>query len=209
MIHSSVMDKRFKDRWESVDQPHQLNVWSTFFKAFTKRTHEDIEHEQPAVIESQHLTVWGLEDLGIPQTSVSEILTEDLGMKLVAAKFFALLSQEQKTFFAEVAQVFSILLSDRDFLRKVTTEDKLWVYGYDPETRAHSSQYESKLWIWQSQTTHQSLTANWIAQNINECSCMHQKIPCDRLPSYDEVAQPALIIVKTVEYFLIRPHIQE
>jgi hypothetical protein len=44
------------------------------------------------------------DDLGIPQTIASEILTEDLGMKHMAAKFVPrLLSQEQKEFRAEVA----------------------------------------------------------------------------------------------------------
>ena len=45
------------------------------------------------------------EDLGIPRTVVSEILTEDLGKKRAAAKFVPrLLSLEQKEFRAEVDQ---------------------------------------------------------------------------------------------------------
>ena len=45
------------------------------------------------------------EDLGIPRTTVSEILTEDLDKKCVAAKFVPrLLSKGQKEFRAEVAQ---------------------------------------------------------------------------------------------------------
>jgi hypothetical protein len=45
------------------------------------------------------------EDLGISQTVVSEILSEDFGTNHLAAKFVPwLLSQKQKEFRAEVAQ---------------------------------------------------------------------------------------------------------
>ena len=81
------------------------------------------------------------EDLGIPQTIVSEILTEDLGKKCLAAKFVPwLLSQEQKEFRAEGAEdLLETTNNYRDFLKKVITGDESWVYGYDPETKAKSS----------------------------------------------------------------------
>ena len=45
------------------------------------------------------------EDLGIPRTNVSQILTEDLGKKRVAAKFVPrLLSREQKEFYIELLE---------------------------------------------------------------------------------------------------------
>ena len=52
------------------------------------------------------MTVRELEEaLGIPRTIASEILTQDLGKKRVAAKFIPrLLSREQKKFRAAVAQ---------------------------------------------------------------------------------------------------------
>jgi hypothetical protein len=59
-----------------------------------------------AINENQQLTVQELEeDLGTPQTIVSEILIEYLGKKHVVAKFvLQLLSQAQKEFCTEVAQ---------------------------------------------------------------------------------------------------------
>jgi hypothetical protein len=85
------------------------------------------------------------EDRGIPQTIVSEILTEDLGKKCVAAKFISrLLSKEQKEFCAEVVQdMLETANKDSDFPKKVITADESWVYDYDPETKVHSSQWKS------------------------------------------------------------------
>jgi len=80
------------------------------------------------------------EDLGIPQTIVSQILTEDLGKKFVPR----LLSREQKEFCAAVAQdLLETTNNDPDFLKKVITGDESWVYGYDLETKAQSSQWKS------------------------------------------------------------------
>ena len=64
------------------------------------------------------------EDLGIPRTIVSQILTEDLGKKRVAAKFVTqLLSREQKEFRAAVAQdLLETTNNDPDYLKKVILE---------------------------------------------------------------------------------------
>ena len=80
------------------------------------------------------------EDLGIPRTIVSEILTEELGKKRVAAKFVPrLLSRQQKEFRAAVAQdLLETAKNDPDFLNKFITGDESWVHAYDPETKAQS-----------------------------------------------------------------------
>jgi hypothetical protein len=85
------------------------------------------------------------EDLGIPQTIVSQILTEDLGKKRVAEKFVPrLLSREQKEFLALVSQgLLETANNDPDFLKKFITVDESWVYGYDTETKAQSPQWKS------------------------------------------------------------------
>jgi len=72
----------------------------------TSRTPENVESVRAAINENRRLTVQELqEDLGIPRTVVSHILTEDLGKKHVAAKVVPrLLSREQKEFRAAVAQ---------------------------------------------------------------------------------------------------------
>ena len=67
----------------------------------------------------------------------------DLDMKCVTAKFIVLfLSEEQKKCHDEVAVDLLEDLTDPHFLKQVTTGDKSWIYGYDPETNAHSSHWK-------------------------------------------------------------------
>ena len=77
-------------------------------------------------------------DLGIPKTTVSEILMQDLGMKCVMEKFVPwLLLPEQKEHCKAVADdLIQTTTNGPDFLKKVITRDKLWLYGYDPEMKA-------------------------------------------------------------------------
>ena len=84
-------------------------------------------------------------DLGIPKTTVSEILTQDLGMKRVAAKFIPwLLLPEQKEHRAAVANdLIQIITNGPDFLKKIITGDESWVYSYNLETKAQLSQCRS------------------------------------------------------------------
>ncbi|GFG29202.1 hypothetical protein Cfor_05014 [Coptotermes formosanus] len=91
--------RRFKHGREFVESDPRSG------RPSTSRTPENVERVRAAIKENRRLTVRELEeDLGIQRTIVFEILTEDLGMKRVAAKFVPrLLSQEQKEFRAGVA----------------------------------------------------------------------------------------------------------
>jgi len=72
-------------------------------------------------------------------------ISYDLNMRRVCAKFvLRVLTVEQKQ------QRLSVSLELRDraasyssFLGNVITGDETWVYGYDPEIRVHSSQWNS------------------------------------------------------------------
>ena len=81
--------------------------------------------------------------LGIPKTTVSEILMQDVGMKYIIAKFVPwLLLPEQKEHHAAVANaLIQTATNEPDFLKKAMTGDKWWVYGYDLETKVQSSQW--------------------------------------------------------------------
>ena len=59
-------------------------------------------------------------------------------MKCVVAKFIPwLLLPEQKLHHASVVNdLIKTSTNEPDFLKKVITRDELWVYGYDPETKA-------------------------------------------------------------------------
>jgi hypothetical protein len=131
--------QHFKNGWESVESDPCSG------RPATSRTPENVEHMQAAINENRRLTVRELEeDLGITQTIVSEILTKDLGKKCLAVKFVPWLpSQEQKEFCAEGAEdLLETTNIDTDFLQMVITGDEVWVYGYDPETKAQSSQWK-------------------------------------------------------------------
>jgi hypothetical protein len=68
-------------------------------------------------------------------------------MRRVAAKFVPnLLSYEEKELLLDVAQeMLECANGDLDFLKTVITGDESWVNGYDPGTKAQSSQWKSPL----------------------------------------------------------------
>ena len=74
--------KCFKDDWESFESDPCSG------RSITSKTPENVDHVWAAINKDCQLTVWELEvDLGIPKTTVSEILTQDYGIKRVIAKF--------------------------------------------------------------------------------------------------------------------------
>ena len=87
-----VWPKHFSDSRESVESgPHSG-------RPATSRASENVERVRAAINKDQRLTVRELEaDLGIPKTTMPNILTQDVGMKYVVTKFIPwLLLPEQK-----------------------------------------------------------------------------------------------------------------
>ena len=84
-------------------------------------------------------------ELNLSFYAFQSILTKDLTIRRVSAKFIPkLLSDEQKQHRLQVAQeMINQSENDPDLLNRVITGDKSWVYGYDPETKAQSSQWKS------------------------------------------------------------------
>ncbi|XP_068201628.1 histone-lysine N-methyltransferase SETMAR-like [Palaemon carinicauda] len=84
------------------------------------------------------------EEVGISTFSAHSIMTEDLAMNRVAAKFVPkLLMAEQKELRFEVLQdMLDSTNRDPSFMNTIITGDKSWVYGYDPETKSQSSQWK-------------------------------------------------------------------
>ena len=103
--------------------------WSMFWKACKKQNTWEC-WTCTGCNKDRWLTVQELEaDLGIPKTTVSKILTQDLGMKCVMAKFIPwLLLPEQKEYCAAIANdLIQTVTNEPDFLKKVITGDELWV----------------------------------------------------------------------------------
>nr|XP_054922671.1 uncharacterized protein LOC126523331 [Dermacentor andersoni] len=90
------------------------------------------------------------EGVGIRTFSAHSIMTEDLAVKRVAAKFVPkLLTVQQKQLRVEVSQdTLDSTNIDPDFMNTIITGDDSWVYGYDPATESQLSQW-----------THSTITA--------------------------------------------------
>jgi hypothetical protein len=125
-IQIKVWYRRFKDGREFVETDPCSG------RPATSGTPKNVEHVWAAINENQRLTVRELgEDLGIPQTIVSEILTEDLGKKCLAANLFHGSCHKSRRNCAEVAEDMLVTAkNDPDFLKKVMTRDEvigLWL----------------------------------------------------------------------------------
>ncbi|UYV70135.1 hypothetical protein LAZ67_7001931 [Cordylochernes scorpioides] len=84
------------------------------------------------------------EDLNISIGSCHSIFINDLGMRRVAAKFVPkLLNCDQKQHRMNIAnEMLDSVRDDPNLLQRVITGDKAWVYGYEVETKAQSSQWK-------------------------------------------------------------------
>lgn len=112
----------------------------------TARTDQNVEKIGVLVREDRRRTIEELELLsGISWSSVQRILTEELGMTRVAAKFMPrILTDHQKEQRLETCRALKDQLrDDPNFFSKVITGDESWCYGYDPETKQQSSQWKT------------------------------------------------------------------
>ena len=131
--------RRFENSRTSVDSDPRSG------RPSLTTTLENIERVWLAIEGDRRLTVRELEnDLGMPKTTVWEILNKILGMTRACAKFLPkLLTTEQKDLRSEIAQDnLEKVSDDENVLQKVITGDESWVYGYGPETKQQSSQWK-------------------------------------------------------------------
>jgi AraC-like DNA-binding protein len=104
-----------------------------------------IENVRSVILEDRRLTVREIADeVGISTGSAHSILTENLHMCRMVAKFVPkLFSQEHQQLRLEVARdMLECASGDTEFLKTMITGDETWVYGYDPETKVQSSQWK-------------------------------------------------------------------
>jgi hypothetical protein len=70
---------------------------------------------------------------GIGYRTCQQILTVELGMHCVAAKFVPrILTADQKQQHVSVCQELLQITSNATFLPRVMTDDESWIYSYDP-----------------------------------------------------------------------------
>ena len=112
----------------------------------TSCSDENVEKVRQKINEEFRYTIEEIsEALGVSWSSCQRILTVDLNMRSVAAKFVhCLLTQEQEnTHLTLCHDLKNQIESDPNFLSKVITGDESWCYGYDPETKLASSQWKT------------------------------------------------------------------
>ena len=65
------------------------------------------------------------------------VLTEELGMQRVTAKFVAriLTADQKQQRVNDCTELRQLASDDETFLSRVITGDESWIYGYDPETK--------------------------------------------------------------------------
>ena len=111
----------------------------------TSRNEEVIEKVCQIVMEDCCLTLKKIvEEVGTSRGTVLSILTEDLWMWRVSAKFIPkLLTEQQKELHVEIAQgMLDCANNDLEFMKTIITGDETWVYGYNPESKFQSSQWK-------------------------------------------------------------------
>ncbi|UYV70649.1 hypothetical protein LAZ67_8000164 [Cordylochernes scorpioides] len=111
----------------------------------TSTTDEKINEVEKMILANRRITVREVaEDLNISIGSCHSIFINDLGMRRVAAKFKPkLLNCDQKQHRMNIAnEMLDSVRDDPNLLQRVITGDEAWVYGYDVETKAQSSQWK-------------------------------------------------------------------
>ena len=130
----------FKSGRRSFEDNPRLGRPSTF------HTEETMERVREIFRADQHLTIREVaEEVRIAFGMCQKILTEDLQMRRMAAKFVpCLLMAEQKNDRLSICtDLHERAQNDPNFISPIITGDECWVYGYDPETKQISSQWNT------------------------------------------------------------------
>lgn len=133
--------KRFQSGRTSIEENSRSG------RPSTSTNDENIDAVRSVIRTNRRLTVREVaQDVGISIGSCHEVLTEKLGMHRVSAKFVPrLLTEDQKENRVNICQeLLERATNDENFMKTIITGDETWVYGYDVETKAQSSQWVGK-----------------------------------------------------------------
>ncbi|UYV77797.1 hypothetical protein LAZ67_15002329 [Cordylochernes scorpioides] len=131
--------KMFSEGREDVNDEERAGRLST------STTDEKINEVEKMILANRRITVREVaEDLNISIGSCHSIFINDLGMRRVAAKFVPKLPNcDQKQHRMNIAnEMLDSVRDDPNLLQRAITGDEAWVYGYDVETKAQSSQWK-------------------------------------------------------------------
>ncbi|KAJ4430628.1 hypothetical protein ANN_19217 [Periplaneta americana] len=119
---------------------------ATLGRPSTGRNDENIANIKRALDEDRRKTIHEVsEQTNLSWNTVQRMLTEDLHMGRVSAKFVPrLLTYDQRENRLRVCRnLKSEVQKDPNFLKIIVTGDESWCYGYDPESKQTSSQWKT------------------------------------------------------------------
>ncbi|XP_029665557.1 uncharacterized protein LOC115236955 [Formica exsecta] len=114
-------------------------------RSSTSTTDDNVEKVKKIIMDNRRITIREVaDDVGISFGSCQVIFSDVLGLRRVAAKFvLKLLNFDQEQCRMDIAQeLLNEVNDDPELLKRVITGDETWVYGYDVETKAQSSQWK-------------------------------------------------------------------
>lgn len=134
--------KEFKEGRESFESKrghHQKTL---------VRTEENVDRVRNILTSDRRLTIADLSlSTGLAEKTIHRILTEDLGLKKLTARWVPrLLTDDHKTSHLEFSRNFikSHFEEGTAFLRRIVTCDESWVNFYTPELKSQSQQWLPK-----------------------------------------------------------------
>jgi len=124
--------KAFSEGRESIkDEPRSG-------RPSTSKTDNNVEKVRARVRSDRRITARMVaSELNLNHTTIHQILTQELAMRKLCAKIVPKnLTIEQKDIRKDARlHLLERIQSDRNFLKKVITGEKTWIFEYDPETK--------------------------------------------------------------------------
>jgi len=114
----------------------------------TSRTAEIVEKVWQLIQCDRRMIIVELEqEVGISHGSIHVILSDDLEMRRVSAKFVPrhLITDQMECHMMVAGDLFEKSTQDPTFLTKIVTGDESWVFAFNPETKVHSAEWHTCL----------------------------------------------------------------
>lgn len=133
--------KRFQEGREDIEDNARSGCPST------STNDENVEKVKEIVLANRRITIREeeiVEEIGIFYGTCEAIFADVLNMKRVTAKFvLKLLNFQQKQHRVTIAEQMLVDVADNpDLFKRVITGDETWIYGYDVQMKAQSSQWK-------------------------------------------------------------------
>ena len=133
--------KRFKGGRTSVDDDECSG------RSSTSTTPEIIAKVRETILADRRQTIHDVcEIVGLPYGTVQRILVDNLYMRRISARFVPkLLSDDHTAHRVSECRELKQARDNPNFIYHITPVNETWVYGYDPDTKQHTSQWKSPI----------------------------------------------------------------